>query len=280
MYRLKDCPQDLVDWMRDMKAVRWSAKTKKWEQESIQWDHRAQLVRDNNSEGYTQKVMLEAPIVRLGDELLLAQNFMWYQTDPERPPLSHECHLMVSKDNGRSWKIRSTFYRESTRNDGTGEPAIVVNRDGDLVGVLRTDRGKQTPMYLLHSKDKGNTWSKPEKLFAFGVQPVLLQLDNDVLVLSFGRPGNWISFSLDGGYSWTEPRAVLYKGQTDYARLVTKPVRADSNQTGGYTSLLELGKDSFLIAYTDFNYPNNNSQKCKTILVRRIVVNGKSNPKK
>ena len=282
MYRLEDCPQALIDWMRDMKAVRWSAKTKRWEQESIKWDHRGQLVRDNNSEGYTQKSMLEAPIARLGDELLLAQNFMWYQTDPKRPPLSHECHLMVSKDNGRSWKIRSTLHRESTRNDGTGEPAIVVDQGGVIIAVLRTDRGKPTPMYLLHSQDRGHTWSEPEKLFRFGVQPVLQQMDNGVLVLSFGRPGNWVSFSLDGGYSWTEPRAILEKGETDYAKLVSNTItyRYGGDTSGGYTSLLEVGKDSFLIAYTDFNYPNENGRECKTILVRRIAVNGKSNPKK
>ena len=75
-----------------------------------------------------------------------------------------------------------------------------------------------------------------EELFDFGVFPRLLQMENGVLVLSFGRPGVWLSFSLDGGYSWTQKQAVL-----------------NSPQTCGYTSLLALSKDTFMIAYKAFS---------------------------
>ena len=81
-----------------------------------------------------------------------------------------------------------------------------------------------------------------------------MQLDNGVLVLSFGRPGVWLSFSLDGGHSWTEKQAVL---------------KGDSC---GYTSLAALGKDTFLLAYSEFERPNAKGQPAKAILVRKISV--------
>ena len=82
-----------------------------------------------------------------------------------------------------------------------------------------------------------------------------------MLVLSFGRPGVWLSFSLDGGYSWTKPQAII-------AGDPKKPMIHSS----GYTSLLALGKDSFLLAYDDWQMPNAKGEPCKTILVRRITV--------
>ena len=75
-----------------------------------------------------------------------------------------------------------------------------------------------------------------------------------MLVLSFGRPGVWLSFSLDGGHSWTQKQAVL------------------TGPSCGYTSLLALGKDTFLLAYSEFERPNANGQPAKAILVRRITV--------
>jgi hypothetical protein len=111
-------------------------------------------------------------------------------------------------------------------------------------------------MLLTFSKDKGATWAPPQELFTFGVFPRLLQLDNRVLVLSFGRPGVWLSFSLDGGHSWTQPQAALTGGPSSC----------------GYTSLVALGRDSFLMAYSEFQQPNAKGQPAKAIMTRRVAV--------
>ena len=56
-------------------------------------------------------------------------------------------------------------------------------------------------------------------------------------------------------FTWTQKQAVL-----------------NSEQTCGYTSLLALSKDTFLIAYTDFARPNAKGEPAKAILVRTISV--------
>jgi hypothetical protein len=267
LFRLKDCPEDVVKWFTDLQAVRWSPETKQWTEENVQWDHRDQLIfsYDDKPQGisgdWSQKVFFEAPAVRSGSELLYADYWTIYGTKNGQIPRGWECSLMASTDNGRSWTRRSVMAMPAHANDNTVEPIIEMNQNNDVVGVLRTDMGTCVPMYLVHSKDKGYSWSEPQTLFDFGVFPRLLQMDNGVLVLSFGRPGVWLSFSLDGGHSWTQPRAIIEGDRNKSAQ-----------HSCGYTSLLALSKDTFLIAYSNFEFPNAKGEPCKTILVRRVTV--------
>ncbi len=259
--RLADCPEDVVRYFQDIKAMRWSPKTKTWTQEQVRWDHRGQLLwsyKDTPQKipgDWGQKVYFESPIVCCGKELLHADYWTVYESRSGQPPLAWECSVMVSRDNGRSWTRRSTMATMPA-NDNLEEPVIALNRSGELVCVTRREKDQRNPsMFLMHSKDRGYTWTQRQELFEFGVFPRLLQLENGVLVLSFGRPGVWLSFSLDGGHSWTEKQAVL-----------------EGPQTCGYTSLLALGKDTFLLAYSDFVRPNAKGEPCKSILVRKISV--------
>jgi len=259
--RLADCPEDVVRWFHDIKAVRWSPKTKAWTQEQVRWDHRGQLIETYNDTpqkipgDWSQKVYFESPIVRCGKELLHADYWTMYESRSGQAPLAWQASLMVSTDNGRSWTRRSNIATMPAR-DSLAEPVIELNQAGELVCVTRREKDQRNPsMFLMHSKDRGYTWTERQELFDFGVFPRLLQLENGVLVLSFGRPGVWLSFSLDGGHSWTQKQAVL------------------TGPSCGYTSLLALGKDTFLLAYSDFERPNAKGQPAKAILVRKISVN-------
>lgn len=139
------------------------------------------------------------------------------------------------------------------------EPVIEMNQAGELVCVMRVEGNNPRSMYLVHSKDNGYTWSEPQTILGYGVFPRLLQLENGIMVLAYGRsPGTWISFSLDGGYSWTQPQVIL-------------------DETGkatscGYTSMVALDRDTFLLAYGDIHFPNAKGEPCKSILVRQITV--------
>jgi hypothetical protein len=259
--RLADCPEDVVRWFKDTKAMRWSPKTKTWTQEPVQWDHRGQLMFSYDDKpqkipgNWSQKVYFEEPVVRCGRELLHADYWTVYANKSGQPPPAWECSLMASTDNGRSWTRRSTIATMPAK-DNMVEPVIEMNRAGELVCVTRREKDQRNPsMFLIHSKDRGCTWTERQELFEFGVFPRLLQLENGVLVLSFGRPGVWLSFSLDGGHSWTQKQAVL------------------TGPSCGYTSLLALGKDTFLLAYSEFERPNAKGQPAKAILVRKMSVN-------
>jgi hypothetical protein len=266
LYRLDECPEDVRRWFMDTKAVRWSPATKEWTEEQMRWDHRGQLLwcnedRPNRQPGvWGQRVYFEGPAVCLGSELVYADYWTTYETDGCLPE-TFECWLMASADNGRSWARRSRLT-VTPRGDSPCEPVVELNDRGELVGVMRREAGswndgktRNPSMYLVHSADRGHTWSERRTLFGFGVFPRLLQLANGVLVLSFGRPGVHLSFSLDGGRSWTEPRALI----SDW-------------ETCGYTSLLALDRDSFLVAYQDNDLPDAQGRPCKSILTRRVTV--------
>jgi hypothetical protein len=266
LHRLAECPDDVQRWFTDTKGVRWSPTSKEWTEEQVRWDHRGQLLwsnddRPNRQPGvWGQRVYFEGPAVRVGNELLYADYWTVYETDG-RCPQAWECSLMASGDNGRSWTRRSSMAT-LPRGDNTGEPVIELNDRGELVGVMRRETGdwrdwrtRNPSMYLVHSADQGRTWSERRTLFGFGVFPRLLQLANGVLVLSFGRPGVHLSFSLDGGRSWTEPRALI-----------------EDWETCGYTSLLAVDRDRFLVAYTDYDLPDAQGRPCKSILARSVSV--------
>ena len=83
--RLEDCPADVVRWFQDVKAMRWSPKTRTWTQEQVHWDHRGQLLWSYNDKpqkipgDWSQKVYFESPIVRCGRELLHADYWTLYE---------------------------------------------------------------------------------------------------------------------------------------------------------------------------------------------------------
>jgi hypothetical protein len=147
--------------------------------------------------------------------------------------------------------------------NGFGEPASVVLRDGSLLVVLRTTDGLGVgPMYLTRSLDGGSSWSPPRAFRPTGVMPRLLRLGNGVLVLSSGRPGADLSFSLDGhGEQWTALQPLV--------RLASPGVQDDSC---GYTSLLALDEETFLVAYSWFKRPDASGVPRKAVLVRRVTV--------
>jgi hypothetical protein len=177
-----------------------------------------------------------------------------------------------SRDFARSWQPQGRIlYRPDLKADplaagrtwGFTEPGTVILRDGSLLAALRTTDGLGVgPMYLTRSKDLGRSWPAPHVMSPTGVMPRLLQLGNGVIVLSSGRPGVDLRFSFDHrGETWTEPHALV--------PLTSDDVQADSC---GYTSLIALDDDSFLVAYSWFKRPGTDGQTHKAVLVRRVTV--------
>lgn len=108
----------------------------------------------------------------------------------------------------------------------------------------------------------GRTWTPALPLFDFGVWPCALMLGNGALALSYGRPAVHLAFDPEGtGESWPVRMPVI---ECDPA--------AVQRHSCGYTSLLPLDEDSFLLAYSDFLHRNAGGQPCKTIFVRHISV--------
>lgn len=183
-----------------------------------------------------------------------------------------------STDNGHTWKIWGRLpYEPDLKLDPLGkdrmgftEPAFEILQNGTFICVSRTTDGKGSgPMYISSSKDMGKSWSKPEVFAPSGVLPKLLQLKNGVTVLASGRPGVQLRFSKDpDGRKWSDPYEMLpltgdaTKEQSGYTATISD----------GYTDLLPLGDDSFLLIYTDFAHKTASGEIRKAVKVRRVTV--------
>lgn len=201
-------------------------------------------------------------IVGNNNELLKA-NYPYFTKEKDKISLSG-VGIFSSTDNGKSWKLKShvpyTGSKEGRTVSGFQEPAIVKMANGNILLVMRTStEGKAGDMYSSISKDNGKTWSSPKVIAGNGVLPQLLLLKNGVLVLSSGRPGVQVRFSVDNGNSWSSP-----------IELVNKDIKGQSSC--GYTGLLELNKDEFMIVYSNFGHRNSKNEIRKSIEVKKIKV--------
>lgn len=129
----------------------------------------------------------------------------------------HRTVLVVSNDQGATWRYLSTIAYVFDRFDGDGycEPALIETPDGNLLCVMRWGGG--APLGQCRSTDGGKTWSEVEKLAGHGVDPDLCLLANGVLACTYGRPGRFIMFSPDGcGYAWGYPTTIGDWGGSAY----------------------------------------------------------------
>jgi hypothetical protein len=175
-----------------------------------------------------------------------------------------------STDAGHAWDIQGRIpYQPDLAADPKGaecmgftEPAFEILADGDFLCVVRTADGLGNgPMYSSRSGDGGRVWSRPDVMAQSGVLPRLLRLTNGIVVLSSGRPGVQLRFCADGrGKTWTQPIELMpYIDENDTVSC-------------GYTSLLAMGPDRFLIIYSDFKYKNAAGEIRKAIKVREVFV--------
>lgn len=135
----------------------------------------------------------------------------------------YNCMLVRSQDDGLTWDYVSTIaYAADIPGEGFCEPVLARVADGSLLVVMRTGGGNERkyPMHQARSLDNGLTWSAPENLGVYSVDPDLCLLGNGLLACSFGRPTMDIMFSPDGsGYGWGQPTTVFTGSSTCYSGL-------------------------------------------------------------
>jgi len=261
-YRLADLPEE----MRLIFFNRFPAGGKSWQRESTELTGPGVL-----------RIVLRGNLPRIwwGDLRVARDRSLVAVISPDSQESSGSIKGTVtcyrSTDSGHNWPFQGRIGYEfdpaadqkGAGRDGYSEPALEVLKDGSLLTVLRTTDGNGVgPMYYSRSKDLGRTWTRPKAFAPTGVMPRLLLLGNGTLVLTSGRPGVDLRFSFDGrGEHWTEPRPLVPAD-------ASKP-QADSC---GYTDLLALDRDTFLMVYTWFKRPGADGLPHKSVLVRRVTV--------
>lgn len=175
-----------------------------------------------------------------------------------------------STNYGRKWEYHSRIRNVPIMVGGQSttynysEPALVRRSDNDHFCAVRTDASASpfNPLIGFVSKDKGLNWSNPVTIGPNGVLPRLLQLGNGITVLSSGRPGVQVRFSEDtDAVNWTNPLEMLPFSQGDNV----------FTATCGYTGLLPLDDNRFMIVYADFRHTTS-SQTRKAIMSRIITI--------
>ncbi len=268
-YRVSDLPPSAQQYFRCLPAKRWHPDGAGWKDVEVEYDTDGLLASRNEGSKVLPRTFFERPLLQYKGELLYADYRGRYARNDGSVSGKGFSTLMVSTDNGKSFKRRSTIAMDPADKDLMGEPQLSATADGRLVCVIRRSDQDQKPMCITWSKDSGRTWTPVKDLFEFGVWPCVLLMGNGTMVLSYGRPGVHMAFDPKGtGESWTK-----------HVTLIEGDQASRTKHTCGYTNLMPVDDDSFLIAYSDFLYKNEKGQPCKAILTRRVQVTRQMNNK-
>jgi hypothetical protein len=175
-----------------------------------------------------------------------------------------------SEDRGKTWHYLSTIafdLKEDVRGEGFDEASLLVLDDGTIQCFMRSGAsyqaaigsynngdwdtkmpfsyGWQTPIYMCISKDGGKNWSVADPVTSHGVWPDAVQLENGIIAVSYGRPGNWLMFNDNESESWG-PVIPFYND-------LYPP------DCGNYISMAEVAPNVILVVYSRTN-PNDQWQ--------------------
>ncbi len=203
------------------------------EDETERWGHHVVSYTDHN-------------IVELSDGSLLAGVHGIFVGNRKQ-----STYVIRSDDRGKTWHYRATVATDLTGDDhvrieGFDEPALLALPNGDVLCFMRSGGrydGTYTPLYLSRSSDDGSTWGVADPIADRGVWPNACRMENGVLAVIYGRPGDWLAFSLDDGHSWFG-HFCLHLGPQPW-------------DCGSYDWIEEVAPDTLLAAYgrTDPNNP-------------------------
>ena len=262
LYNLAGCSSDVQTFVGTRPCVRWIPKEGKWRRESVAWETKGALIRTRKNDYVIPTAYLDNRIVRLAGALFYAVFHQQYLLPDGSLPKNYACWCMISKDNGRTWQRHGLIAHDNSGKLMMGEPCLLPTADGGLACVIRCADHRQKPMLIAYSADKGRTWSDAKRLYDFGVMPQGMLLANGVAVLSFGRPGVHLMFSPDGSArEWTGPMSII-----------PGDPKAIAEHSCGYTRLLPVSDNGFLMVYSYFKHAGKDARLCKAILVRKVVV--------
>ena len=163
-------------------------------------------------------------IVECRDGSLLAAMYGYFKTDtvlcPTFPPewklYKYRTWVVRSTNGGETWDYRATVaYDPEVGLESFCEADLLAMPNGDILCFMRTggSGGRHTPLHVAVSRDEGKTWEQPYPIADRGVWPNACRMADGTLVVTYGRPDNWLAFSLDDGKTWVG-HLCFYQGPT------------------------------------------------------------------
>ncbi|MGH9344911.1 MAG: sialidase family protein, partial [Terriglobia bacterium] len=173
--------------------------------------------------------------------------------------------LADSVDGGHTWHYYSTIASPSEilpqaewdkkRFEGPNESSIIRLADGELMVVFRVGSYLGWHLRRAYSRDNGRTWTKPDVLPAYSVEPRMLRIANGTIVLATGRPGIHLWLSTDArARTWQDVDIVAHHNQwapnASYRIAPLDPNNPQGGwQTSSYTGLIEVAPNRLLLVY-------------------------------
>jgi len=199
--------------------------------------------------------------VKVGTELLAT--VYWHAHGAKFLQLS----LASSKDGGHTWRYYSTVATSDTalppesewprRPEGPDESSMIRLADGRLMIAFRVGEMTAWPLRRAFSSDNGRTWTKPEPLPAYSVEPEFQRLANGSIALATGRPGIHLWLTTDpkaAADSWQDVDiAALHNQLVSDPTQHINPLHADRPQGGwnssAYTGFVQVSPNKLLLLY-------------------------------
>jgi hypothetical protein len=195
-------------------------------------------------------------LVPLRDGRLMTTLYGMY-TDEKQ----YRLFAVVSDDGGFTWHFHALVASWEDIPDGPEGPDeshTARLADGRLMCVYRVGSGRAYPFCKSYSADEGVTWTKPGKVEGvWSVEPQLVRLENDLMLLSGGRWGLFLWVCADGaGDRWERINlAEHHNASLSDTAMHYSAAFCDAEeyftpyQSTSYTGMVPIGSDEALICY-------------------------------
>lgn len=196
--------------------------------------------------------------------------------------------LIRSDDGGHIWRFLSVVAADRpSGHAGFTEPSLVRLKNGELLCVMRTEYEKDRLMAQCRSSDGGKTWSQPVPppgipgvagadhdyttpdgrhghFDAGNVSPMLALLDNGLLAMAYGRPGQNLAISSDGtGRYWDKIVEIVPK--RDPPSYGTYDVSSDM------AGIAPVGRDGLVMVYDIYMYAEKPGDRPRNTIFARTI---------
>jgi len=219
----------------------------------------------------------EAHVVHLGDGSMITAVWREAVLSDIRPDgtLNREGEnhqIWRSVDRGRTWKVAGSIPRLRWWTGFPHPPAestvrahLMAFPNGNWVAAYRTQGlyySPGGPLVISSSADQGKTWSKPKAIRVPGCNPLGIVLKNGIGVLSYQRPGVFLTFCGDNkGEVWGNDVTLV------------KPWRHQRNENSCCNgSFVVTGPDRFVYAYTKWDVRDPWGNPRQAVITQEFVV--------